>query len=53
MTRASIEYKETNFKGGEAHRSMSMDRIAGQMNFEMKRTQRIAKNKSRNFWAGR
>jgi hypothetical protein len=41
-----FEYKGTNLKGSEVHRSMSMGRIAGQMNFEKERAQRIAKDKS-------
>jgi hypothetical protein len=41
-----FEYKGTNLKGSEVHRSMSMGRIAGQMNFEKEMAQRIAKDKS-------
>ncbi len=41
-----FEYKGANLKGSEVHRSMSMGRIAGQMNFEKERAQRIAKDKS-------
>lgn len=41
-----FEYKGTNLKGSEVHRSMSMGRIAGQMNFEKERAQRIVKDKS-------
>ncbi len=41
-----FEYKGTNLKGSEVHRSMSMGRIAGHMNFEKERAQRIAKDKS-------
>ena len=41
-----FEYKGINLKGSEVHRSMSMGRIAGQMNFEKERAQRIAKDKS-------
>ncbi len=41
-----FEYKGTNLKGSEVHRSMSIGRIAGQMNFEKERAQRIAKDKS-------
>lgn len=41
-----FEYKGTDLKGSEVHRSMSMGGIAGQMNFEKDRAQRIAKDKS-------
>ncbi|WP_437395277.1 relaxase/mobilization nuclease domain-containing protein [Flagellimonas lutimaris] len=41
-----FEYKGTNLKGSEVHRSMSMGRIAGQMNFEKERAQQIVKDKS-------
>jgi len=41
-----FEYKGTNLKGSEVHRSMSMGRIAGQMNFEKDRAQRMAKDRS-------
>ena len=41
-----FEYKGTNLKGSEVHRSMSMGRIAGQMNFEKDRVQRMAKDRS-------
>ena len=41
-----FEYKGANLKGSEVHRSMSMGRIAGQMNFEKEKAQRIAKDKS-------
>lgn len=41
-----FEYKETNLKGSEVHRSMSMGRIAGQMNFEKERALRIVEDKS-------
>tara|TARA_B100001179_G_C18484824_1_gene357249 strand:- start:415 stop:879 length:465 start_codon:yes stop_codon:yes gene_type:complete len=41
-----FEYKGTNLKGSEVHRSMSMGRIAGQMNFEKNMAQRMAKDKS-------
>jgi len=35
-----FEYKGTNLKGSEVHRSMSMGRIARRMNFEKKMAQR-------------
>ena len=41
-----FEYKGTNLKGSEVHRSMSMGRIAGQLNFERERAQKISKDKS-------
>ena len=41
-----FEYKGTNLKGSEVHRSMSMGRIAGQMKFEKDRVQRMAKDRS-------
>ncbi|MDF0707760.1 relaxase/mobilization nuclease domain-containing protein [Flagellimonas okinawensis] len=41
-----FEYKGTNLKGSEVHRSMSMGRIATQMNFEKDMVQRIAKEKN-------
>ena len=41
-----FEYKGTNLKGSEVHRSMSMGRIVGQMNFEKERVQRMAKDRS-------
>lgn len=41
-----FEYKGNNLKGSEVHRSMSMGRIARQMNFERNMAQRIAKDKS-------
>ena len=41
-----FEYKGTNLKGSEVHRSMSMGKIAGQLNFERERAQKISKDKS-------
>ena len=41
-----FEHKGANLKGSEVHRSMSMGRIARQMNFERNMAQRIAKDRS-------
>ncbi|MBG47678.1 MAG: mobilization protein [Pseudozobellia sp.] len=41
-----FEYKGADLKGSEVHRSMSINGIARNMNFEKERAQRIARDKS-------